>query len=63
MLDKDMRGKELTPDDERAIARRRFGREHGDPCIEPRTMTCALWECQIAGECQWAVTLTAAKGE
>lgn len=55
-LEKDMRGKRITPEQETEIARRRFGRDHGDPCIKADCITCALWQCQVAGECQWNAT-------
>jgi hypothetical protein len=34
------------------IARRRFGSDHDKTCKRPEVRTCALWECQIANECQ-----------
>lgn len=34
------------------IAKRRFGSRHEKPCNNPRTLTCALWECQVANKCQ-----------
>ncbi len=40
---------EITTDE---IAWRRFGRDHAKPCKNPDTLTCALWECQKANECQ-----------
>ena len=53
MLDKDMRGRTLTTEEECQIVRRRFGSEHGDPCERKGVLTCAMWQCQVAGECQW----------
>lgn len=35
------------------IVRRRFGRNHDKPCNKPDVLTCALWECQNADQCQW----------
>jgi hypothetical protein len=34
------------------IVHRRFGRDHSKPCNRPNVLTCALWECQRANECQ-----------
>jgi hypothetical protein len=35
------------------ISRRRFGSDHEKPCKRPSIMTCAMWECQHANQCQW----------
>jgi hypothetical protein len=34
------------------IVGRRFGSDHEKPCAEPEIRTCALWNCQIANQCQ-----------
>jgi hypothetical protein len=34
------------------IVSRRFGRDHEKPCKRPDVLTCAMWPCQSAGECQ-----------
>ena len=34
------------------IVKRRFGSRHEKPCSRPSVLTCALWECQKAGECR-----------
>lgn len=34
------------------IVRRRFGRDHEQPCNDPNVTTCARWACQAAGCCQ-----------
>ena len=34
------------------IAQRRFGSRHDKPCRRLTILTCALWECQQANECQ-----------
>ncbi len=39
-------------DDRREIVKRRFGSAHDKPCKQPTTITCALWRCQYANECQ-----------
>ena len=38
--------------EEREIAQRRFGSRHDKPCRRPTILTCALWDCQQANECQ-----------
>ena len=38
--------------EEREIAQRRFGSRHDKPCRRLKILTCALWECQQANECQ-----------
>ncbi len=50
----DMREKDLTPEMESSIARRRFGNRHDEPCRGCGVMTCSLWRCQVAGYCQLA---------
>lgn len=34
------------------VISRRFGRDHEKPCKRPNVLTCAMWKCQSAGECQ-----------
>lgn len=34
------------------ILARRFGRDHDKPCRRSKVLTCALWECQRANQCQ-----------
>jgi hypothetical protein len=46
-----MTGMDSTSVDE--IVWRRFGSSHEKPCKRPSTITCAMWECQKANECQW----------
>ena len=46
---KDGGAPKLDPD---AISSRRFGESHEKPCKRPTVLTCALWECQHANECQ-----------
>lgn len=36
----------------REIIKRRFGPDHDRPCNKPTTLTCAMWDCQAANECQ-----------
>jgi hypothetical protein len=36
---------------------RRFGSNHEKPCKRPECATCAMWECQMADECQWDFSL------
>lgn len=33
---------------------RRFGSRHENPCKRPEVLTCAMWECQYANQCQWS---------
>ena len=42
--------RESDPDAE--MVTRRFGRTHERPCKNPRTLTCAMPECQYANECR-----------
>lgn len=32
---------------------RRFGSRHDKPCKRQSVLTCALWQCQQANQCQW----------
>jgi hypothetical protein len=34
------------------IVWRRFGRDHDKPCRRPEMLTCAMWKCQRANQCQ-----------
>jgi hypothetical protein len=42
--------RDSDPDAE--IFKRRFGRNHSKPCKNPRTLICAMPECQYANECR-----------
>lgn len=44
------------------VLRRRFGRNHADPCHRPEVLTCSLWECQRAGYCQFNLQQTLGTG-
>lgn len=45
-----MADKATTADE---ITSRRFGSLHEQPCKQGNVLTCALWECQKANECQY----------
>lgn len=34
------------------IVKRRFGSRHTKACSDPSTLTCALWDCQLANSCR-----------
>lgn len=42
------------------IVKRRFGRDHTEPCGDPTTITCAKWECQKRNRCKHLALVTLA---